>query len=754
MKGLIVLVSSKIPLTEAKAYIKRCLSQKEPSPEAFGKLISRVGYLLFKYQQIIPFFSFIFKSYETRAEIFAKNAKSIFANKSLDLVINSDNITLLAGKYVSEITGAKQMYDAIELPRLDTRAGEAFDGMSVSMLKRIHAQEEKIINNCSAITVIGPSFKTWFAQNHPDVKNVTVVRNCRNYVEPNVNATIKQSIGLKDSDLLLLFINGIYKGQGIEVVLQALKTLPDHIHFAALGPVSIASYTDELQSLAREIGVEKRFHLLPSKPWQEMLAYASGADIGIIPRQSDRLNNYLSMPNRIFELVMARLPVATANLPDIAALVTEYDIGMVFNEKDPESISKTILAMSDGPNLKKYKDNIAQAARHIKWENEKKSFVEAVEGMFEEKTTLNVAILSRKDISKNNRIARLSRSLTEAGHRVTIGAPTGPGEIHADPKAKYVIIPDKMLLHNIRKTTLMRKKIISLCRKILHLSWRFPRIIIITGAPRSGTHLVNSVLTSSPKIGPLLTESWPLVNLLTAIRHSAIHTVRYPGHYFRSRDEAISLYIPVFKKLLMTFHKNNDKYPIIVFRVPAIAKSINFLCMLLQKTGMNYKIIVMIRDPRDVIASIRKINSKLERGHEEKIDGTVEELCEKFLLDYYNPLLEINNDKMMFVRYEDLTGDTIRCVKNLEKFLNLDLSEYSQLSEWKRVKDNWVIDSNTKQSAWVTDLYKKPVSQSSVGNYTKYLTSDEIRHIEEKMSPFFDRFSYKKNKKLKTGAIA
>ena len=126
---------------------------------------------------------------------FAKNVETAFADQKFDIVINSDHITLAAGYYAAKATGAKHIYDAIELPLLNTRSGEAFDKFEKYEVDLIYNYERDYIDACDGITVIGPSFRKWFSENHA-VTNIQVVRNCRNYEQIPERSPIKQDLGL------------------------------------------------------------------------------------------------------------------------------------------------------------------------------------------------------------------------------------------------------------------------------------------------------------------------------------------------------------------------------------------------------------------------------------------------------------------------------------------------------------------------------------------------------------------------------
>ena len=176
-----------------------------------------------------------------------------------------------------------------------------------------------------------------------------------------------------------MYLNSLYEGQGLEQLVSASVRLPAHIHVATLGPEAQRGYLAHLLDYVDRQEAGARFHVLPPIAPDDMIAYASGADIGIVPRQNININNRLSLPNRVLEMVMARLPIATSRLPDIEALVAECELGLVFDETDPDDIAHVLQIMAEPERLAVFRMNADRAANDLSWENESKCYVAAIE---------------------------------------------------------------------------------------------------------------------------------------------------------------------------------------------------------------------------------------------------------------------------------------------------------------------------------------------------------------------------------------
>jgi hypothetical protein len=79
-------------------------------------------------------------------------------------------------------------------------------------------------------------------------------------------------------------------------------------------------------------------------------------------------------------MIMARLPFAASNLPDIKSLVERHGVGMIFNETDPTDIARVIHAMLEPDTHALFKEAVKKAAAELCWENEGRKFMGVFQG--------------------------------------------------------------------------------------------------------------------------------------------------------------------------------------------------------------------------------------------------------------------------------------------------------------------------------------------------------------------------------------
>jgi glycosyltransferase involved in cell wall biosynthesis len=137
--------------------------------------------------------------------------------------------------------------------------------------------------------------------------------------------------------------------------------------------------SDYLAALRRHIaerGLSSRIILVPPVPMTELVREAAAYDIGFFALPGSSRHNEFALPNKFFEYVMAGLALCLTDLPEMARLVREFNLGVTFRSVDPQSIAEVINALEPA-SIDRYKRNALEAARELCWEREAKRLVSA-----------------------------------------------------------------------------------------------------------------------------------------------------------------------------------------------------------------------------------------------------------------------------------------------------------------------------------------------------------------------------------------
>lgn len=254
------------------------------------------------------------------------------------------------------------------------------------------------------------------------------------------------------------------------------------------------------------------------------------------------------------------------------------------------------------------------------------------------------------------------------------------------------------------------------------------KIAFLVGHPRSGTTLLEQVLDAHPEITSLeeteifhtdaylplarrLSLDAPIMAVMKAADSEALRQSR--AQYFQSASLFLSQ--PIGNRILL------DKNPALTFLVPVILR-----------VFPEAKIILALRDPRDVILSCFMQDFKLGIFSSPylTLEDTVEDYCT--MMNLWRTLKPMIQGSFIEIRYEDMVNDLEGTARQTLDFLGLAWDStvlgFNQHAQSKLVRSPTYSD--------VT----QPVYQRARGrwhNYQKHIAP----HLD-KLKPFVSEFGY------------
>ncbi|WP_062567263.1 glycosyltransferase [Pseudoalteromonas arabiensis] len=151
----------------------------------------------------------------------------------------------------------------------------------------------------------------------------------------------REKFGISQNKKIFLYQGGLTKGRGIEILLESFSKLEDTNH------VIIFMGYGYLESEIKEYAVKYSnifFH--PAVTPDVLISFTSSADFGISFIEDLCLNYRYCLPNKIFEYVMAGIPVVCSNLVEMKSVVEEHQLGLVATGNDVNGFLKCINSVS------------------------------------------------------------------------------------------------------------------------------------------------------------------------------------------------------------------------------------------------------------------------------------------------------------------------------------------------------------------------------------------------------------------------
>lgn len=240
--------------------------------------------------------------------------------------------------------------------------------------------EARYIGQADAVITVNPSIARELRQNH-GLPEVHVVSNADRFVPDtprNTDNPFRSLIGNERSAPTVLYQGGLSSGRNLDTLVAAFSVMR-HTD-AQLVLLGDGGAKTMLRKKARQLSISDRVHFIPTVPQKQLIELARWADLGVIPYQANCLNNELCTPNKLFEFIMARLPIVASDLPEIRRIVSGYDIGVLGSTRTPADFAALIDAALEArvEKAEMWRKNLQRAACEQCWEREGMKYLAVV----------------------------------------------------------------------------------------------------------------------------------------------------------------------------------------------------------------------------------------------------------------------------------------------------------------------------------------------------------------------------------------
>ncbi len=209
-----------------------------------------------------------------------------------------------------------------------------------------------------------------------------VVRNIPPAVEGFKPRSKKELQLPEDKKIVLLQGAGINIDRGAEELVEAMQ----FVEHALLLIIGGGDSWPLLQQKIKALNLGDKVRLIDKLPKAELMHFTYNADLGISIDKNSNLNYYNSLPNKLFDYLYAGVPVLASRLPEIEAVVTQFEVGDFISGHEPRAIAQKIKELLGSPKLAVYKANTANVKPVLNWENEKKTLMGVIKAAANGKT--------------------------------------------------------------------------------------------------------------------------------------------------------------------------------------------------------------------------------------------------------------------------------------------------------------------------------------------------------------------------------
>jgi len=258
------------------------------------------------------------------------------------------------------------IFDSHEIP---------LDSPAITRWRRLSALAMRILAHmlprCAGVITTSPLYAREIC-NQYHYSKVTLVRNLPPYRSVPRNDRLRQYLGLSSNMRIALYQGNLQPNRSLDILVHAAPFLEPDIVIVMMGR-SVEQTRKELEALIASKGVAGHVKIIPPAPYEELLDWTASADIGLTIFQPDYTHSIrFCLPNKLFEYLMAGLPVLTSPLDAIAEFIKTYNVGQIVSSLAPADVATAINTMlADRIALARMSRNALEAAENeLCWEKE------------------------------------------------------------------------------------------------------------------------------------------------------------------------------------------------------------------------------------------------------------------------------------------------------------------------------------------------------------------------------------------------
>jgi len=273
----------------------------------------------------------------------------------------------------ARLVGARLVFDSRELT-LD-RMG--YHGLPGPVRRLIAGYERAMARRADAVLDVTPERAALLSE-RCGIPTPPVVGNYPEVRSPETTCLLRETLGLPEDTKIALYQGLFRPDRGLAELVEAMERVPEGL----LVLMGFGAYRSELERMVQSRGLSERVRFAAAAPPTETVRHAASADVGLVTLKNTCLNNYYAAPSKLYDYLMAGLPVIVSDFPGLRA-IAEQGAGIAVDPESPEEIAEALNRILSDDALRRA---MARRARELaeteyNWERASRVLLEVYDGL-------------------------------------------------------------------------------------------------------------------------------------------------------------------------------------------------------------------------------------------------------------------------------------------------------------------------------------------------------------------------------------
>lgn len=234
------------------------------------------------------------------------------------------------------------------------------------------AMERLCIRSVDGVMTSGERDSDLIGQRYGLLRPVTIHNHPPRRLHRGDKDILRKKFSIPEEYVIFLYQGWLLRGRGLFHLIEIAAAI-DKVFLVIMGDGALRT---EIEHHARKNAVANRVIFTGTMPYEEMLEYTAGADVGCAIIEDYGMSYRHARPNKMFEYIQASVPVLVSDMPPMEEVVDNWGVGIAVSPDDRSSIIQAArIFIDDFDFYKNCVDNCMKAAAVFHWEGEEKKLI-------------------------------------------------------------------------------------------------------------------------------------------------------------------------------------------------------------------------------------------------------------------------------------------------------------------------------------------------------------------------------------------